>query len=37
MEKLASDKYSSFLQNVVNNGRKKFHNIGPRGFEGPIL
>ncbi len=30
LKKLARDRRSSLLQNLVNYGRKKFYNIGPR-------
>ncbi len=35
LERLASDKQSSFLQTFVNYGRKEFYNIGPR-VEGSV-
>jgi hypothetical protein len=30
LERRAGDKHSSFLRILVNYGRKKFYNIGPR-------
>ncbi len=30
VERLAGDKQSNLLQRFVNNGQKKFYNIGPR-------
>jgi hypothetical protein len=30
LERLARDKHSSLLRTLINYGRKKFYNIGPR-------
>jgi hypothetical protein len=32
LERLARDKHSSLLQTLINYGRKKFYNNGPRGL-----